>query len=182
MYTLSVQAFDSGSPAMSTRVTVNIDISDVNDNPPVFAPPNSTAVIQVHACLCLHTQSVCFSASSFFLSTSSLIRLLVPNCWNCQSVIKTPPETALPLCFALRREMKEVILLWIKLVLWRPTVCLALKPQENLPWKSRWRMPFIYMVIYLCIYFYQSRCTWYWVNTIHTCVQWRKSKERFLVI
>uniref|UniRef100_A0A3Q2DCV8 FAT atypical cadherin 3b n=1 Tax=Cyprinodon variegatus TaxID=28743 RepID=A0A3Q2DCV8_CYPVA len=41
-YTLSVQAFDSGSPAMSSTVTVNIDISDVNDNPPIFTPPNST--------------------------------------------------------------------------------------------------------------------------------------------
>ncbi|XP_015235244.1 PREDICTED: protocadherin Fat 3-like [Cyprinodon variegatus] len=47
-YTLSVQAFDSGSPAMSSTVTVNIDISDVNDNPPIFTPPNSTAVIQLN--------------------------------------------------------------------------------------------------------------------------------------
>uniref|UniRef100_A0A3B5QW62 FAT atypical cadherin 3 n=1 Tax=Xiphophorus maculatus TaxID=8083 RepID=A0A3B5QW62_XIPMA len=47
-YTLSVQAFDSGSPAMSSTVAVNIDISDVNDNPPVFAPPNSTAIIQLN--------------------------------------------------------------------------------------------------------------------------------------
>ncbi|KAM9332560.1 protocadherin Fat 3 [Pholidichthys leucotaenia] len=46
-YSLSVQAFDSGSPAMSSTVTVNIDISDVNDNPPVFTPLNSTAVIQL---------------------------------------------------------------------------------------------------------------------------------------
>ncbi|KAM4546593.1 protocadherin Fat 3 [Fundulus diaphanus] len=47
-YTLSVQAFDSGSPAMSSTVAVNIDISDVNDNPPVFTPPNSTAIIQLN--------------------------------------------------------------------------------------------------------------------------------------
>uniref|UniRef100_A0A3B4YYD2 FAT atypical cadherin 3 n=1 Tax=Seriola lalandi dorsalis TaxID=1841481 RepID=A0A3B4YYD2_SERLL len=47
-YSLSVQAFDSGSPAMSSTVTVNIDISDVNDNPPVFTPANSTAVIQLN--------------------------------------------------------------------------------------------------------------------------------------
>ncbi|XP_041864735.1 protocadherin Fat 3 [Melanotaenia boesemani] len=47
-YTLSVQAFDSGSPAMSSTVTVNIDISDVNDNPPVFTPPNSTTIIQLN--------------------------------------------------------------------------------------------------------------------------------------
>ncbi|KAM9846402.1 protocadherin Fat 3 [Aulostomus maculatus] len=47
-YALSVQAFDSGSPAMSSTVTVNIDISDVNDNPPVFTPANSTVVIQLN--------------------------------------------------------------------------------------------------------------------------------------
>lgn len=53
-YSLSVQAFDSGSPAMSSTVTLNIDISDMNDNPPVFTPPNSTAIIQVALCLSLH--------------------------------------------------------------------------------------------------------------------------------
>ncbi|XP_040929728.1 protocadherin Fat 3 isoform X3 [Betta splendens] len=47
-YSLSVQAFDSGSPAMSSTVTINIDVSDVNDNPPAFNPPNATAVIQLN--------------------------------------------------------------------------------------------------------------------------------------
>ncbi|XP_077402634.1 protocadherin Fat 3 isoform X3 [Vanacampus margaritifer] len=46
-YALSVQAFDSGSPAMSSAVAVNVDVADVNDNPPVFIPPNATAVIQL---------------------------------------------------------------------------------------------------------------------------------------
>lgn len=50
-YSLSVQAFDSGSPAMSSTVTLNIDISDINDNPPVFTPANSTAIIQVTVCV-----------------------------------------------------------------------------------------------------------------------------------
>ncbi|XP_061155879.1 protocadherin Fat 3 [Syngnathus typhle] len=46
-YALSVQAFDSGSPAMSSTVAVNVDVADVNDNPPVFTPPNATAVVQL---------------------------------------------------------------------------------------------------------------------------------------
>ena len=46
-YSLLVQAVDSGMPAMSSTATVNIDISDVNDNSPVFTPANATAVIQV---------------------------------------------------------------------------------------------------------------------------------------
>uniref|UniRef100_A0A672KD99 Protocadherin Fat 3-like n=1 Tax=Sinocyclocheilus grahami TaxID=75366 RepID=A0A672KD99_SINGR len=45
-YSLSVRALDSGTPAMSSTVQVNIDISDVNDNPPSFTPANHTAVIQ----------------------------------------------------------------------------------------------------------------------------------------
>ncbi|XP_066507712.1 protocadherin Fat 3 [Hoplias malabaricus] len=47
-YSLSVQAFDSGSPAMSTTVTVNIELADVNDNAPVFSPANASAVIQLN--------------------------------------------------------------------------------------------------------------------------------------
>ncbi|XP_061658390.1 protocadherin Fat 3-like isoform X4 [Syngnathoides biaculeatus] len=47
-YALSVQAFDSGSPAMSSAVDVNVDVADVNDNPPVFTPPNATAVVQLN--------------------------------------------------------------------------------------------------------------------------------------
>ncbi|XP_057676860.1 protocadherin Fat 3 isoform X2 [Corythoichthys intestinalis] len=46
-YALSVQAFDSGSPAMSSAVAINVDVADVNDNPPVFTPPNATAVVQL---------------------------------------------------------------------------------------------------------------------------------------
>ncbi|KAB0365705.1 hypothetical protein FD754_009861 [Muntiacus muntjak] len=45
-YSLLIQAVDSGMPAMSSTATVNIDISDVNDNSPVFTPANATAVIQ----------------------------------------------------------------------------------------------------------------------------------------
>ncbi|XP_058884470.1 protocadherin Fat 3-like isoform X3 [Acipenser ruthenus] len=45
-YSLAVRAMDSGSPSMSSTAIVNIDISDVNDNPPVFTPVNYTAVIQ----------------------------------------------------------------------------------------------------------------------------------------
>nr|XP_014352631.1 PREDICTED: protocadherin Fat 3 [Latimeria chalumnae] len=45
-YSMTVQAKDSGTPALSSTVTVNVDVSDVNDNPPVFTPANYTAVIQ----------------------------------------------------------------------------------------------------------------------------------------
>ncbi|XP_076002461.1 protocadherin Fat 3-like isoform X2 [Genypterus blacodes] len=45
-YSLVIRALDSGIPAMSSTVTVNIDICDVNDNPPMFSPANLTTVIQ----------------------------------------------------------------------------------------------------------------------------------------
>lgn len=55
---------------MSSTVTVNIDISDVNDNPPAFTPPNSTAVIQVTFCVCF-LMCVCV----FVLASSHLLFL-----------------------------------------------------------------------------------------------------------
>ncbi|XP_069495463.1 protocadherin Fat 3 isoform X2 [Ambystoma mexicanum] len=45
-YSLLIQARDSGIPPLSSTVTVNIDISDVNDNSPLFTPINQTAVVQ----------------------------------------------------------------------------------------------------------------------------------------
>uniref|UniRef100_A0A668AXH9 FAT atypical cadherin 3a n=1 Tax=Myripristis murdjan TaxID=586833 RepID=A0A668AXH9_9TELE len=45
-YSLVVRALDSGIPAMSSTAMVNIDISDINDNPPIFSPANLTTVIQ----------------------------------------------------------------------------------------------------------------------------------------
>ncbi|TSK67188.1 Protocadherin Fat 1 [Bagarius yarrelli] len=45
-YALAVRALDSGTPSMSSTVIINIDISDINDNPPTFSPANHTAVIQ----------------------------------------------------------------------------------------------------------------------------------------
>lgn len=67
-----MQAFDSGSPAMSSTVTINIDISDVNDNPPVFTPANSTAIIQVKVCVCV---CVCLCSCVFMLMPSQLLSL-----------------------------------------------------------------------------------------------------------
>ncbi|XP_065110593.1 protocadherin Fat 1a isoform X2 [Paramisgurnus dabryanus] len=45
-YTLTVLASDNGSPARSSSATVNIDVSDINDNPPVFSQANYSIIIQ----------------------------------------------------------------------------------------------------------------------------------------
>ncbi|KAJ8347820.1 hypothetical protein SKAU_G00264090 [Synaphobranchus kaupii] len=45
-YYLVAKAQDTGWPPMSSVVTVNIDVSDVNDNPPVFSQYNYTIAIQ----------------------------------------------------------------------------------------------------------------------------------------
>lgn len=46
-YTLTVQASDNGSPPRVNTTTVNIDVSDVNDNAPVFSRENYSVIIQV---------------------------------------------------------------------------------------------------------------------------------------
>lgn len=46
-YTLTVQASDNGNPPKVNVTTVNIDVSDVNDNPPMFSKENYSIIIQV---------------------------------------------------------------------------------------------------------------------------------------
>lgn len=45
-YVLEIQARDNGVPMMSSFVMVNIEISDANDNPPIFSELNYTTVVQ----------------------------------------------------------------------------------------------------------------------------------------
>ncbi|XP_037908128.1 fat-like cadherin-related tumor suppressor homolog isoform X10 [Hermetia illucens] len=45
-YVLEVRAGDHGTPSLFAYVNVNIEISDANDNPPLFTKTNYTAVIQ----------------------------------------------------------------------------------------------------------------------------------------
>uniref|UniRef100_A0A3Q3D844 FAT atypical cadherin 1a n=1 Tax=Hippocampus comes TaxID=109280 RepID=A0A3Q3D844_HIPCM len=45
-YTLTVLAVDSGTPPLSGSAVVNVDISDVNDNPPLFSQANYSLIIQ----------------------------------------------------------------------------------------------------------------------------------------
>ncbi|KAM6933567.1 protocadherin Fat 3-like [Xenentodon cancila] len=45
-FSLTIRAMDNGIPVMSSTVLVNVDISDINDNPPTFYPANLTTVIQ----------------------------------------------------------------------------------------------------------------------------------------
>uniref|UniRef100_A0A5F7ZKI0 FAT atypical cadherin 1 n=1 Tax=Macaca mulatta TaxID=9544 RepID=A0A5F7ZKI0_MACMU len=45
-YTLTVQASDNGSPPRVNTTAVNIDVSDVNDNAPVFSRGNYSVIIQ----------------------------------------------------------------------------------------------------------------------------------------
>ncbi|XP_062865096.1 protocadherin Fat 1a [Trichomycterus rosablanca] len=45
-YTLTVMASDGGDPVHSSTTKINIDISDINDNPPIFSQSNYTVIIQ----------------------------------------------------------------------------------------------------------------------------------------
>lgn len=48
-YYLTVEATDGGSPSLSDVVTVNINVTDINDNTPVFSQDTYTAVISEDA-------------------------------------------------------------------------------------------------------------------------------------
>ncbi|XP_055855772.1 fat-like cadherin-related tumor suppressor homolog isoform X2 [Episyrphus balteatus] len=45
-YVLEIRARDNGTPELSSYVHVNIDISDANDNPPLFNKSNYTIIVQ----------------------------------------------------------------------------------------------------------------------------------------
>ncbi|XP_022252382.1 fat-like cadherin-related tumor suppressor homolog [Limulus polyphemus] len=45
-YLLEVECRDSGTPYLFSRVFVNVELSDVNDNPPVFSQTNYVTIIQ----------------------------------------------------------------------------------------------------------------------------------------
>lgn len=45
---LEIHAKDSGLPQLTGSVLVNIEVTDVNDNPPRFSEDNYTAVVQVN--------------------------------------------------------------------------------------------------------------------------------------
>lgn len=48
-YILTVVATDLGIPPLSTQATVNISVSDSNDNPPVFTQLSYNAQVKEHA-------------------------------------------------------------------------------------------------------------------------------------
>lgn len=50
-YYLTVEATDGGTPSLSDVVTVNINVTDINDNTPVFSQDTYTAVISEDAIL-----------------------------------------------------------------------------------------------------------------------------------
>lgn len=46
-YVLEILAKDNGLPVLSRQTMLNIEISDANDNPPLFSETNYTAIVQV---------------------------------------------------------------------------------------------------------------------------------------
>lgn len=80
-YSLVIQARDSGTPPLSSSVTVNVDISDVNDNSPVFTPANYTAVIQV-SLSCTSKTSLIFKIQKHLVSLKQLLMIYLPKMYQ----------------------------------------------------------------------------------------------------
>lgn len=66
-YYLTVEAADGGTPSLSDVATVSINVTDINDNSPVFSQDTYTAVISEDALLEQSVITVCiFSPTVFF--------------------------------------------------------------------------------------------------------------------
>lgn len=50
-YYLTVEATDGGTPSLSDVATVNINVTDINDNTPVFSQDTYTTVVSEDAAL-----------------------------------------------------------------------------------------------------------------------------------
>lgn len=60
-----MEATDGGTPSLSDVVTVNINVTDINDNTPVFSQDTYTAVISEDAMLEQSVITVCIGVFSF---------------------------------------------------------------------------------------------------------------------
>lgn len=45
VYQLTIQAMDGGKPPLSNQATVNVTITDINDNPPIFIQNSYSALV-----------------------------------------------------------------------------------------------------------------------------------------
>lgn len=105
MYTLEVVATDRGSPALSTTVTVQVQVMDVNDNSPVFSKSSyAVDVLEdaaegsrvLEACIGQRRSEMCFVRTSkwhlsvdnsvnhetVFMSRCQLWMLMMPSMEN----------------------------------------------------------------------------------------------------
>lgn len=73
-YYLTVEATDGGTPSLSDVVTVNINVTDINDNSPVFSQDTYTAVVSEDAML---EQSVITVRIGFFTLKYSVMMIML---------------------------------------------------------------------------------------------------------
>jgi protocadherin Fat 1/2/3 len=77
-YYLTVEATDGGTPSLSDMATVNINVTDINDNTPVFSQDTYTTVISEDAVL---EQSVITVCDFFFPPYNFLLLNLCQSLW-----------------------------------------------------------------------------------------------------
>ncbi|XP_060102406.1 protocadherin Fat 1 isoform X1 [Heteronotia binoei] len=111
-YTLTVQASDNGNPPRVNVTTVNIDVSDVNDNPPVFSKGNYSIIIQENKPVGFNIQQLLVTDKDSSHNGPPFLFTLVTG--NEDNAFEINQQGILATAIQLKRKVKDHYLLQIK--------------------------------------------------------------------
>ncbi|XP_015744320.1 protocadherin Fat 1 isoform X1 [Python bivittatus] len=113
-YTLTVQASDNGYPPRSNTTTVNIDVSDVNDNPPLFSKENYSIIIQENKPIGYNIQQLVVTDKDSSHNGPPFLFTILSG--NEDNAFEINQQAVLTTGIQLQRKLKDHYLLHIKVV------------------------------------------------------------------
>ncbi|XP_044311184.1 protocadherin Fat 1 isoform X1 [Varanus komodoensis] len=111
-YTLTVQASDNGNPPRINTTMVNIDVSDVNDNPPIFAKGNYSIIIQENKPVGFNIQQLVVTDNDSSHNGPPFLFTLVSG--NEDNAFEINQQGVLSTAIQLKRKVKDHYFLHIK--------------------------------------------------------------------
>ncbi|XP_078250090.1 protocadherin Fat 1 isoform X4 [Pogona vitticeps] len=111
-YTLTVQASDNGSPPRINTTTVNIDVSDVNDNAPAFSKGNYSIIIQENKPIGFTVQQLVVTDKDSSHNGPPFLFTIVSG--NEDNAFEISQQGVLTTAIQLKRKMKDHYLLHVK--------------------------------------------------------------------